>query len=435
MIKIYLCSFLNPISDTKCEFVRVGAIAIKNKNFFAKGDAYEILKKFENQNIQIINIADKLIMPTFFDMHFHWVQDDVRLMPKDSLLEWLSKFTWPYEEKFKSIDYTKKKVVRFSKELLAVGTLGGACYASIHSHTVEMAIDQFKGDFVIGNVLMTMNSPKYLIQTEKNAIDTVKKLSAKYKSKYALTPRFAPTTSPVVMKATAKIAKKNKSFIQTHLSETENEISYVKSIYKNIKGFEKTKSYTDIYNKCGILSPKTIMGHGIYLSKEELLLLKKTKTSIAHCPTSNAPIKEKGLGSGLFNFKLIEKNKIQWALGSDIGGGPYLSMFDVMRSFVLQNKMKKVTGASFIKALYRATLAGAKILNVEKSNGNLEKNKWANFIVVTAPKRKTGESAEDILQSLVTPLKKDRTASGNLVEMTFYNGEKVYSRSSKTTGQ
>ena len=237
------------------------------------------------------------------------------------------------------------------------------------------------------------------------------------------------------MKETAKIAKKNKSFIQTHLSETTNEIDYVMGIYKNIKGFEKIKSYTDIYNKCGILSSKTIMGHGIYLSKMELAQLKNTGTAVAHCPTSNAPILEKGLGSGLFNFKLIEKSKISWALGSDIGGGPYLSMLDVMRSFVEQNKKKKVSGATYVKALYRATMAGAQILNLEKTNGNFDKNKMANFVVVPVPKKQAGESAEAVLRKLITPFSKKRAEFDQLIEETHYLGELVYSRNSKTTGQ
>ena len=434
-MKIYLCSYLNPINDKTCEFVRSGAIVIKNDKIIEKGESYKILKKFQNQHPLIIDFSNLLIMPTFFDMHFHWVQDDVRLMPKDSLLEWLSKYTWPYEEKFKSLKYTQKKVAQFSQELLAVGTLGGACYASIHPHTVELALENFKGNFIIGNVLMTMNSPDYLIQTEQNAIDLVKKLSIKFKNKYALTPRFAPTTSPQVMKETAKIIKKNKSFIQTHLSETKHEIDYVMSIYKNLKGFERVKNYTEIYKKCGILSAKTIMGHGIYLSKEELLLLKKSKSAIAHCPTSNAPGKELGLGSGLFNFKLIERNKIPWALGSDIGGGPYLSMLDVMRSFVLKNKEKKIKEATFVKALYRATLAGAKILNLNNLTGNLDKKKLANFIVVETPPKREGETAEEILKALVMPLQKQRKFSDNIVKMTFYKGKLVYSRNSKTTGQ
>ena len=102
------------------------------------------------------------------------------------------------------------------------------------------------------------------------------------------------------------------------------------------------------------------MGHGIHLSSSELSMLKKTKTAIAHCPTSNAPISKKGLGSGLFDLKTISKNKIRWALGSDIGAGPYLSMVDVMNSFVSQHKKQGL--ANYTRAFYRATLAGEEII-------------------------------------------------------------------------
>src|SRR5690606_28816968 len=192
---------------------------------------------------------------------------------------------------------------KFSKELLSVGTLGGAVYASIHGHTVDHALESFVGDYVVGNVLMTMNSPKGLIQSKENALTLIESLSAKWGKKYAMTPRFAPTTHPDVMKAGAWLAKKRGSFIQTHLSETKAEIDYVLGLYKEQEGFEKTKTYTDIYKKCGVLGKKTIMGHGIHLSPAELKTLAQTKTAIAHCPTSNAPVKELGLGSGLFDFK------------------------------------------------------------------------------------------------------------------------------------
>ena len=83
------------------------------------------------------------------------------------------------------------------------------------------------------------------------------------------------------MYKSSKIAKKNNSFIQTHLCETKQEIEAVLDIYHGLPGFEKIKSYTEVYKKCGILGPKTIMGHGIYLNKDELSMLKKSKTALA----------------------------------------------------------------------------------------------------------------------------------------------------------
>jgi len=273
---------------------------------------------------------------------------------------------------------------------------------------------------------MTINSPDFLTQTKSKAIKLATKLSEKYKEKYALTPRFAIATDPETMKETAKAAKKNKSFLQTHLSETPNEIEFVKSIYKDIKGFEQVKSYTEIYKKVGMLSSKTIMGHGIHLDPEELEMLAKSKTSVAHCPTSNAQIKELGLGSGLFDFKRIEKAKIRWALASDIGGGPYVSMFDVMRSFVDQNQRKKIKGATHIKALYRSTLAGAEILRLSKTRGNLDKGKIANFIAVDMPKSfNSKDKAEDILKKVIATHKNERNLYDDMVSEVFFHGERV----------
>jgi guanine deaminase len=425
LMKILLTNIINPKSDKKADLILNGAICIKNGKILNVGDGFSILKKYEKYNPEIINLSHRLCLPSFFDMHFHWVQDDVRLMPKDSLLEWLSKYTWPYEAKFKSINYTKEKAQQFARELLQVGTLGGACYASIHPHTVDVAQEMFIGDFIIGNVLMTMNSPDYLTQTSENALRLVSDLSGKYTKKYAMTPRFAPTVDPETMKKASSIAFKNKSFIQTHLSETEDEIKYVLSLYKKLKGFEKVKSYTEIYEKTKILSAKTIMGHGIYLSDEELKKLKKTKTMICHCPTSNAPVEQLGLGSGLFNFKKIEKNKIPWALGSDIGGGPYLSMIDVMRSFVLQNQKKKIKEATFTKALYRSTLAGAHLIGLHKTNGSIDKTKYANLIFLEFPKTKS-TNVETILKLIMMKNAKDRKRDDHLITETYYKGNCVF---------
>jgi guanine deaminase len=395
--------------------------------FHDKGQEKDILRKYgSKRSVEIIDRKSCVLLPSFFDLHFHWVQDEVRLMPKKSLLEWLSKYTWPYEAKFKSRKFSREKARGFSKDLLSVGTLGGACYGSIHGHSVDHGIELFKGDFTIGNVLMTMNSPDYLSQTKKQALKLVEEKSKFFKKNYALTPRFAPTTHPEVMAEGMKLAKKYGCFIQTHLSETKNEIDYVLSLYREIEGFSDISSYTEIYNKCGLLGPKTIMGHGIYLGEEELKVLAKTRSNIAHCPTSNAPVKDLGLGSGLFDFEKIERAGISWALGSDIGGGPFLSMFDVMNSFVKQNKKKKKDKATFTKALYRSTLASAKILNLDKKSGNLESGKWANFIFVSALPKRRGEDSESFLKRLISPKGISRNSYKDLVVETFFKGHCYY---------
>lgn len=433
---LVLGHILNPQSDRKCEFYKNGAMCLKAKKSQQKtvyivksiGKARDLLKEIKKDCL-ILDYSDSVIIPPFFDMHFHWVQDDVREMPKANLLKWLENYTFPAENKFKDKQYAKEKAKIFFKRLTETGTLGGACYSSIHEHAHNYAQDYALGDFVIGNVLMTQNSPDYLTQTKKQAVQLVDKLSGKYKKRYALTPRFAIATDGETMKESAKLAKKNGSFIQTHLSETKNEIEFVKSLYQGKTGFRNVETYTDVYHKAGLLGPRTIMGHGIHLEKSELTKLEKSKTAIAHCPTSNAPLREKGLGSGLFDFKRVEKNNIRWALASDIGGGPILSMFDVMRSFVDQNKKAAIKGATAKKALYRATLAGAEILKVDKRVGNLNPGKEASFLVLPAIKDQDLKSVETVLESYFKKGRRTRKKYDSLVEKVFCQGQLVFSKS------
>lgn len=428
--KIIHSNFLNPLNDKKCELLINYAVVAKEvkgdyviKHFCPSSDIDAVFKAKKGEIVEVFELDDKILTPGFYDMHFHWVQDEVRQMPKDNLLEWLENYTWPYESKFKNKTFAAKKAKHFSYELAKSGTIGGACYGSIHEHSVDEALANFHGDFIVGNVLMTLNSPDYLLQDPKEARELTNKLSKKYKNKYAMTPRFAITTDPETMTLGAKYAKKNNSFIQTHLSETTNEIEFVLSIYKNMEGFKDIKTYTDIYDRCDLLSAKTIMGHGIHLSDKELKRLSQTQTTIAHCPTSNAPHKELGLGSGLFDYKKADKLKVSWALASDIGGGPFLSMLDVMNSFVFQNKKRGHADANFSQALFRSTLMGAKVLGLDSKAGNFAEGKFLNFVCIgQAPKNLSKLNSEEVLRKLVSRKHKDRALFENQIELTCFRG-------------
>lgn len=426
-LKFFIGTILNPHDDKNCDFYAHGLLVTKEDKIKDLLPLEKGVKKYGPLMTpkNTVDFGESLILPGFYDMHFHWVQDDVREMPKDSLLEWLEKYTFPTEMKFKDKKYAKHRAEQFFKKLINHGTVGGACYSSIHEHAVDAAIKMAKGHFVIGNVIMNMNSPEELTQNEDDSLKLTKRLIEKHGKKHCFTPRFAITTTPRVMKEGSRMADKAKCFKQTHLSETPSEIEFVLSIYKKLPGFEKVKSYTEIYEKTGMLGERSLMGHGIHLSPKELGVLSKTKTSVIHCPTSNAPIKEKGLGSGLFDFKKVEKAKVRWALGSDIGGGPFLSMFDVMRSFVDQHQKKGHKSATFIKALYRSTLAGAEILGKDKVSGNLNKGKEASFIVVPVASKKFPETPEEALASVIKAHSKNRERYEGLISAVYFNGQKV----------
>ncbi len=426
LLRFHLGTLLNPVSDLKCDLIRDGVLVVDARTGKIQGihDLKSARVRYGKAfgGRAVIDHGSALLIPGFFDMHFHWVQDEVREMPKASLLTWLKRYTFPTEMRFADPAYARKRAKEFFMKLRCSGTQGGAIYSSIHETAIRSAFREVKGHFVVGNVLMNMESPPELTVGEEESLRLVRKLLKRYGTRYALTPRFAITTSPRVMKEGAKWADAAGAFKQTHLSETPGEIDFVLSQYRKIPGFEKVRNYTEIYQKSGMLGRRSIMGHGIHLSLDELRLLARTRTSIAHCPTSNAPVKELGLGSGLFDFRRTEKAGVRWALGSDIGGGPFLSMFDVMESFVRQNKKAGVKGATRVKALYRATLAGASILGLERITGSFKVGKEANFMVVQVSSRVlSGGNAEQVLERLHAGVRR-RSAFDTLVASSWIKG-------------
>lgn len=420
------------ISDEVAEYCEDALVLVVDEGL-DRGRIYDMgpadrIAEFYGLDLGRIDKSPGLLMPAFFDVHFHWVQDDVREMPKVSLIEWLENYTFPEECRYGDPAFARLKAEHFWKRILSVGTIGGLCYSSIHDVALDEAMRVAPEDFIIGNVLMTMNCPPALRQTVAEAKRSVHENAGRYGGRYICTPRFAPTTGPEVMSASAEAAAKYECFQQTHLDETEQEIEWVLGIYRDIPGFEDVRHYTDIYSRVGMLGSKTVLGHCIYLEDTEWELMAESGSRIASCPTSNAPINQLGLGSGLFNFRKAESYGVPWALASDIGGGPFLSMFDVMRSFVEQNRAADQADASYSKALHRSTYKGAQLMDMEKDRGKLAEGFYLDAIRVDMP---TGDfrsgDAEPVIEAVIQKMP-TRGASDFCVRETFIKGERRFSR-------
>lgn len=427
---------LNPQSDKRLDFFPEGGLLLKRverkvKNRLTGPETFfyrivEVMKMAPRHlklpDYDILDFRDQVLIPGLYDLHFHWVQDEVRLQDKASLITWLKKFAWPEEAKFSNRKYSLAKAQEFFPRLLKNGTVGGAVFSSLHEHALHHVFDHAQGRFIAGQVVMSINSPTYLRQTRKKALATIEKLSAQYKHRYAFTPRFALTTPPTIMAKGAKLAKKNHNFIQTHLSETPEEIDSTLTLFRQFPGMEDVKTYTEIYDRVGILGPRSIMAHAIHLLPEEYKILQKRKSSVAVCPTSNGPIAEGGIGSGLCPYRKLNQYKIPWGLGSDIGAGPFLSMLDVMRSFVSQHRRHGDGEVNYTMALFRASLASAKILGMGKEFGHFAPGKRADFLVLNLPLFKETPSAEGILSSIIESKKRKRTEYEDLVKKVFLGG-------------
>ena len=445
-MKIYRGTIINPLNSKKCEFFVDGGLVVDSGSDLGMsgvgwsggasgsgssgagrgtnssgasadscgkiveiGDFKKIFKKYARRSELSAKKPEKklgknhivgdvvvdtggVILPAFTDVHLHWVQNRVKGSFHEVILHWLRDHIWPEEAKFKNTKYAEKMVDGFYKELLKNGTKNAMIYSSVHKEATEIAIKKGLkfGNFIIGNVLMDQHSPANLQMTTKDEIKLVEYFAKKYGKKYAVTPRFAPTCSMTLMKKVAQMAKKHGCYVQTHLSEHLAEVHLVQLL------FSEQKSYTEVYEKAGLLGEKTILGHCIHMKENEWKILKKSGAAVAHCPTSNM-----ALGSGRMPVEKLLKYKIPYALATDIGAGPHLSMIDVMREYVfVHSKARELSktmanGTNYsglripkitaIDALYRATLAGAQLMQIDKNHGNLKKGKSAEFVVIKNP--------------------------------------------------
>lgn len=410
----YRGTIINPRGENHCAFYADGLLVVNDAGqVHAIGPTEAVAKRFGKHSLEYIEPKPApLILPAFTDVHLHWVQNRVRgTAAGQGLLPWLNDCVWPEEARFADAAYAKEAAAKFFADLARCGTMAGAVYSSIH----ETALDAFQppfGHFVVGNVLMTRNATVSLTQAEDEALAITSRAAKRLKSGYAVSPRFAPTCSMALMKGAAEIAQRHESFIQTHLSENLDEVAWVHEL------FPDSRSYTEVYRRAGLLGPKTILGHCIYLDDDELSLLKETNSVIAHCPSSN-----EALASGRMPIERIQRAGIRWALASDIAAGPQLSMWHVMKTFL---RVHAAAGLRFTpsEALYRATLAGAEALGLADGCGNLDVGREANFILVGAPPS-IGADANEALANL---LSREDNDFESLTRSAYFRGHAVHPR-------
>ena len=222
---------------------------------------------------------------------------------------------------------------------------------------------------------MDRNAPDYLTDTPESSYQESKELIDTWHNKgrlhYAITPRFAPTSSDEQLHLAGKLLSEYKDvYLHTHLSENKDECAWVKEL------FPESTNYLDVYDQHKLLSERSVFAHGIHLCDSEYHRLHETGSAISFCPTSNLFI-----GSGLFKLNKAEEHKVNVGLGTDVGGGTSFSMLQTMNEaykvIQLQNE-----NLNPIKSLYLSTLGGARALRLEDKIGNLAIGSEADFVIL-----------------------------------------------------
>ncbi len=356
----------------------------------------------------VIELQDFVILPGFVDTHTHLSQVDVRARWYPDLLGWLEKYIFPAEEKFKDEEYARCKAREFFYELKRNGTTTAAVYSSPFKEATDIAFKEAESsglNVVMGQVMMDMTVPPELTTTLERAEKDIEVLAKKWHGKngqlfYAVTPRFAVSCSMKLMKLLGETASKMDLYVQTHISEQIGEIEMVKKIHK-------AHNYATVYEKAELLGERTILSHGVHLSREELKLISSRNAKISHCPSSNF-----FLHSGIMDIWKIKNYGISVGFGSDIAAGPYFSMLQVARDASYANKISPED------AFYHLTLGGARVLNMDKITGSLETGKWADFVVLKVSDAKM--PLRELLSELIY------LGNENWIIATYVRGKRVY---------
>jgi guanine deaminase len=401
-----------------------GLLIVAKNKIQAVGNFKDLHSTLPNTT-EIIDYKNHLIMPGFIDTHTHYAQTEIIASFGQQLLEWLNTYVFPTEAKHNDPQYATKIADYFLEELLRNGTTTAAVFSTVHinsADTLFACADKLNMRIITGKTMMDRNAPEYLLDTPASSYADSKALIEKWHGKnrlqYALTPRFAPTSSEAQLEMVAKLKKEfPDTYIQTHISENKNEVKWVQEL------FPWSKNYTDVYDHYGLLGDKTILGHAVHISDQEFQRLTTTRSVISWCPTSNF-----FLGSGLFNLKKAREFNTRIGIGTDVGGG---SSFSMLRTVNEAYKTAAVQGTilSPLESFYYLTLGNARALSLEKFIGNFESGKEADFIILdlhNTPlldyKMQHAKTLEDKLFNLAI-LSDDRA-----VQATYINGTLRYKK-------
>ena len=410
--------------EDNIRFIEDGLLLVENGRIEWIGPWQEGRDKVP-ASVRVRSYPGKLVVPGFIDTHIHYPQAEMVGAYGEQLLEWLNNYTFPTEARYKDKDYSREMSAFFIKQLLRNGTTTALVFGTVHPESVDGLFEEAEKinmRMIAGKVMMDRNAPDYLLDTPEISYNQTKALIEKWHKRgrllYAITPRFAPTSTPEQLAMAGKLKREYPdTYLHTHLCENKDEIAWVKELYPEQDG------YLDVYHHHGLTGDKSVFAHCIHLEDKEWDCLQETDSSIAFCPTSNLY-----LGSGLFKLQEAWQRKIKVGMGTDIGAGTTFNMLQTLNEAYKVMQLQQHRLSAF-EAFYLATLGGAKSLSLDHLIGNFEVGKEADFVVIdpcsTPLQQLRYDSSKDLAEKLfmLMTLGDDRS-----IYRTYVDGRLVYER-------
>jgi guanine deaminase len=321
-----------------------------------------------------------LISAGFVDSHVHFPQTPMIAASGTQLLDWLNRYTYPTELKYADKEFARDVARVFLQENLRNGVTTSCVYCTVHPQSVDALFEEAEKlglRLAAGKVLMDRNAPDGLRDTAQSGYTESQALIAKWHGRgrllYAITPRFAGSSSPEQLAMTGRLWREHpECLMQTHIAENRDEVAWIKKL------FPDHRTYLDIYDHHGLCGARAVFGHGIWLEEAELQRLHASGAAIAHCPTSNF-----FLGSGAFDLSraLVRERPVRVGLGTDIGAGTSFSILATLGAAYKAAQLNRQT-LSAGHAWYLATRGGARALYLDDRIGSVASGMEADLVVL-----------------------------------------------------
>lgn len=338
----------------------------------------------------------RLILPGFVDTHVHCPQLDVIASYGTELLDWLNTYTFPAERRYADAAVAQRGAERFLDALLAHGTTSAVVFPTVHKVSAEALFEaaaQRGMRLITGKVLMDRHAPDGLRddvdQARRDCEDLIARYHQRERLAYAVTVRFAPTSTPEQLAMAGDLCRQDASlYMQTHVAENRSEVAWVAQL------FPEARSYLDVYDRVGLLHPRAVLAHGIWLDEADRRVLAGSGAHIAHCPSSNL-----FLGSGLFDWAATRAAGVGISAASDVGGGTSLSL---QRTLADGYKVQALAGQRLTAwaGLHAATLGAAQALGLSEELGQLQPGTLADVCVWDWAQGPVAEARMDVAREL-----------------------------------
>ena len=358
-------------------YIEDGAVLMREGRIEAAGRARDVLAD-ASQDAAVDDHSGSLIMAGFIDAHIHYPQTRVIGSYGAQLLDWLHNYTFLEEQKFAAPAHCAEAAEFFLDELFRCGTTTALVYCTVHPESVDAffaAAERRGARMIAGKTMMDRDAPEKLRDTAQRGYDESRALIERWRGRgrldYAVTPRFAVTSTQAQLEAAGALAKEfPEAYVQTHLDENHAEIKLVAKL------FPEATSYLDVYDRAGLLGPRSVFGHCIHMADAEIARMAESGSVAAFCPTSNL-----FLGSGLFDAARLTEAGVRIALATDVGGGTSYSM---LRTAAEGYKVLQLNRQSWpaLNAFYRMTLGNARALSLDDRIGSVETGKEADLVVL-----------------------------------------------------